>query len=165
MLTISSVILLAYYPSDAINKTINGIAIMAFVYTTPFLFLAVIITLPKPSRRGWGTAIPTGFTLVVNTWVALFFVILQFVPQYLEMRRLSGATRSAQPSISLPTGCGNISRRDKMAVEAGSTNMDRAFGTLVGSSAMLVPMGSSVLQLSHTWAWMRSASRYVFCQA
>jgi hypothetical protein len=30
----------------------------------------------------------------VNTWVGLVFVLLQFYPQYLEMRRMSGAPGS-----------------------------------------------------------------------
>jgi hypothetical protein len=55
-----------------------------------FLFPAMIIALPKPSPREMGTGIFIGFTLIVNTWVALFFVLLQFYPQDLEMRRMSG---------------------------------------------------------------------------
>jgi hypothetical protein len=38
-----------------------------------------------------GKGIFVGFTLIVNTWVALFLVLFQFYPQYLEMRRMFGA--------------------------------------------------------------------------
>jgi hypothetical protein len=51
----------------------------------------MLIALPKPSPREMGTAIFIGFTLIVNTWVALVFVLWQFYPQFLEMMHMSGA--------------------------------------------------------------------------
>lgn len=54
----------------------------------------MIIALPKASARDWGNMLFVGFSLLVNTWVTLFFVILQFYPQYLEMRRMSGTPGS-----------------------------------------------------------------------
>ena len=35
-----------------------------------------------------------GFTTIVNTWVGLLFVLLQFYPQFLEMKRMAGASGS-----------------------------------------------------------------------
>jgi len=32
----------------------------------------------------------TGFSAIINTWVSLIFVALQFYPQYLELRRQAG---------------------------------------------------------------------------
>ena len=73
------------------NKANTAIAAIAFTHAALFLFPAMFIALPEPSPREMGTAIFIGFTLIVNTWVALFFVLWQFYPQYLEMRRISGA--------------------------------------------------------------------------
>lgn len=89
--------LFASYPSSSKpaspsnNKASTAIAAIAFTHAALFLFPAMLIALPKPSPREMGTAIFIGFTLIVNTWVALFFVLWQFYPQYLEMRRMSGA--------------------------------------------------------------------------
>jgi hypothetical protein len=54
----------------------------------------MIIALPRASARDWGNMLFVGFSLLVNTWIALFFVIFQFYPQYLEMRRMSGSPGS-----------------------------------------------------------------------
>lgn len=94
----SSVYSFAFYPSSSrpaspsSNKAGSAIAAIAFAHAALFLFPAMLIALPKPSPREMGNAIFIGFTLIVNTWIALFFVLWQFYPQYLEIRRMSGAT-------------------------------------------------------------------------
>jgi hypothetical protein len=50
----------------------------------------MMIAFPKPSPHEFGTDLFVGFSFIVNTWVALFFVLFQFYPQYLELRRMSG---------------------------------------------------------------------------
>ena len=50
----------------------------------------MVIALPEPSPRDMGIGMFVGFSLVVNTWVALFCVVVQFVLQYFEMRRMDG---------------------------------------------------------------------------
>ena len=59
-----------------------------------FLLPAVLIALPKPSPRDWGNDIFAGFSAIFNTWICLLFVVLQFLPQFLELRRISGAPGS-----------------------------------------------------------------------
>ena len=87
--------LFAAYPTSSRSPSLfasrTSIAATAFVHAALFLFPAIAIALPKPSPREFGTDIFIGFSVMVNTWVALVFVILQFYPQYLEMREMSGA--------------------------------------------------------------------------
>lgn len=85
----SSVMLFAFYPS---NSKMSGttIATITILHAAIFLLSAMLIALPKPSPRNMGIGIFIGFSLVVNTWVALACVLLQFVPQYFEMRRMDG---------------------------------------------------------------------------
>ena len=97
---ILSVTLHASYPTIArpgslsSNRTANSVAAMAFGHATIFLFPAMIIALPRAPARDWGNMLFVGFSLLVNTWIALFIVIFQFYPQYLEMRRMSGSPGS-----------------------------------------------------------------------
>jgi hypothetical protein len=55
-----------------------------------FLFPAMMIASPKPSPHKFRTDLIVGFSFIVNTWVALFFVLFQFYPQYLELKRMQG---------------------------------------------------------------------------
>jgi hypothetical protein len=87
----------------------SGIAAITFVHTALFLFPAISIALPRPSPHGWGNSLFIGFSLIINTWVALFFVLFQFYPQYLELRRKpSGITPGALSLLSLGLQSGVI---------------------------------------------------------
>lgn len=91
----SSVVLYATYPSShQLSPGLtarSSIAIIAFIHATLFLFPAAAIALPKPSPHEMAADIFTGFGAIVNTWVSLVFVALQFYPQYVELRRQPGA--------------------------------------------------------------------------
>ena len=63
---------------------------MVFPHCVLFVLPALIIALPKPTPRSMGPGLFVGFTLVFNTWVALLMVLYQFLPQYLEWKRMSG---------------------------------------------------------------------------
>src|SRR5437016_3615843 len=88
--------LYAVYPASsapsASSSSITRISIptTAFIHAALFLLPAVVIALPKPSPPLMGPAIFTGFSAIVNTWVSLIFVAIQFYPQYLELRRQAG---------------------------------------------------------------------------
>lgn len=72
------------------DRSSAAIAAIAFVHASIFLFPAMIIALPTPSPRRFETDVIVGFSFIVNTWVALSFVLLQFYPQFLEWRRMAG---------------------------------------------------------------------------
>ena len=87
--------LFATYPTSSRSPGLfasrTSIAAITLVHAALVLFPAIVYALPKPSPRDFGSDIFIGFSVMVNTWVALVFVILQFYPQYLEMRQKSGA--------------------------------------------------------------------------
>lgn len=88
---VSSVLLYATYPSSRQpSPARSSIALIAFIHAAIFLFPAVAIALPKPSPHEMGIDIFTGFSAIVNTWVSLVFVALQFYPQHIELRRQAG---------------------------------------------------------------------------
>jgi hypothetical protein len=94
----------AYHPSNGGSSTVSctqhcstSITTTAFVYAALFLFPAIFITLPKPSPHELGTGLLVGFTTIANTWAGFVFVLLQFIPQYLEMRRVSAIPGSLSP--------------------------------------------------------------------
>jgi hypothetical protein len=70
------------------RKTKIGATI--FAHAALFLFPAVVIALPTPSTPSFSEDLFIGFSAIINTWVALLFVILQFYPQISEYRRLNG---------------------------------------------------------------------------
>ena len=78
------------FATKALNSSSVSISATAFVHAVLFLFPAVAIALPRPSPRGFGNGVFTGFSVVFNTWIALGLVVLQFYPQYLEFKRMSG---------------------------------------------------------------------------
>jgi hypothetical protein len=77
-------------PSGSSSTTRTSIPTTAFIHAVLFLLPAVVIALPKPSPPSMNLDIFTGFSAIINTWVSLIFVALQFYPQYLELRRQAG---------------------------------------------------------------------------
>jgi uncharacterized membrane protein YidH (DUF202 family) len=88
---IYSVSLFTTYDSSESRMKRTTIATTLFIHATLFLFPAVAIALPTASSNSWGNSLFTGFSIVFNTWLALFLAVLQFWPQFLEYRRRSGA--------------------------------------------------------------------------
>ena len=76
----------------------TSISATAFIHAALFLFPAVAIALPKPSSRNWDNDIFTGFSAIVNTWMALVFVVMELYPQVLEFRRNSGLPGALSPA-------------------------------------------------------------------
>jgi hypothetical protein len=68
----------------------TGIATALFMHAAIFLFPAIYIALPVPPPNDWDNSLFTGFSIVFNTWIALFLAVLQFWPQSLEQRRCEG---------------------------------------------------------------------------
>lgn len=66
------------------------------VHTALFLVTAIYPTLPESDRsfREMDTDMLVGISGYVNTWMSLVFVILQFYPQLLECRSMSGSPGS-----------------------------------------------------------------------
>ena len=84
-LTLSRIILFA---SD--SSSCRGITATVFIHAAIFLVPAVAIALSKPAAHGWEPEIFLGLTLMANLVIAPFFVVLQFYPRYLEIRRSGG---------------------------------------------------------------------------
>jgi hypothetical protein len=72
------------------SKTKLSIGTFVLAHAALFLLPAIMIALPTPSPPSFGQDMFTGFNAVLNTWVSLLFVILQFYPQISKYRRLEG---------------------------------------------------------------------------
>lgn len=79
------------------SSNTHGISAIVFVHAALFPLHAVAIVLSRPIIHKMGTSIFVGFSAIFNTWISLFFVTLQFYPQLLEFRRLSGSQGSLSP--------------------------------------------------------------------
>lgn len=92
-LQVCSVILIAGNSStDRSSMSRSSIAGANFVHAALFLIPAISITLPKPSNisGNFGLSIVAGLSYQINNWIGLFCVVLQFYPQYIEMKRMLG---------------------------------------------------------------------------
>lgn len=80
--------------SSGTSTSGTTISAIAFVHAALILFPTMAITLPKLSPQHLGTDIFTGFSAIVNIWISLALVTLQFYPQHLELQRTSGSPGS-----------------------------------------------------------------------
>lgn len=74
----------SHIPDGTRKRSIAGAVLLhAIMFILPIAF----ITLPKPKPRNMDSGIMIGLFNMINTVVAPFLAVLQFYPQFLEMRR------------------------------------------------------------------------------
>ena len=97
--TASSLVVSQKYPLNGIESSgifaaFNSIIVTISIHYLLFLFMTFALMLLKTNRSPptvMGVDMLIGTSGFVNTWMSLLFVILQFFPQVLQFRSMSGS--------------------------------------------------------------------------